>query len=159
MVIDRENLQKLHHYAYSLTANEADAYDLLQSAIETSLNKSCESINSSLAYIRVIMKNRYIDDYRHRQKFPMDNIEDHSPVSLDESSLEDVVIAKHDLALIWKTLDAVDREVLFYWAVEGLSMSEVAEKLDISRGTLLSRMHRLRHRLMVAENDRQRGSV
>ncbi len=88
MVLDRENLQKLHRYAYSLTANEADAYDLLQSAIETSLNRPADSVNKTIAYIRMIMKNRFIDDYRHKQSFPLEDIDDHSPVSMDESSLE-----------------------------------------------------------------------
>jgi RNA polymerase sigma-70 factor (ECF subfamily) len=157
MVLDRENLQKLHRYAYSLTANEADAYDLLQSAIETSLNRPADSKNKTIAYIRVIMKNRFIDECRHKQTFPLEDIDDHSPVSIDESSLEDVVIASHDLASLWKTLEPVDREVLFYWAVEGLSMREIADKLEISRGTLLSRMHRLRKRLTAEGDGTQRG--
>ena len=157
MVLDRENLQKLHRYAYSLTANEADAYDLLQSAIETSLNRPADSENKTIAYIRMIMKNRFIDEYRHKQTFPLEDIDNHSPVSIDASSLEDVVIASHDLASLWKTLESVDREVLFYWAVEGFSMREIADKLEISRGTLLSRMHRLRKRLTAEGDDTQRG--
>jgi len=159
MVLDRENLQKLHRYAFSLTANEADAYDLLQSAIETSLNRPADTVNKTTAYIRMIMKNRFIDEYRRRQSFPLEDIADHSPVSMDESSLEDVVIASHDLAVLWKTLDPIDREVLFYWAVEGFSMREIADKLEISRGTLLSRIHRLRRRLSAESDDMQRGLV
>ena len=159
MVLDRENLQKLHRYAYSLTANEADAYDLLQSAIESSLNRPADSMNNTIAYIRIIMKNRFIDDYRHKQKFPLEDIDDHSPVSLDESSLEDVVIASHDLESLWPTLEPVDREVLFFWAVEGYSMREIADKLAISRGTLLSRIHRLRKRLTLQGDGMQGGSA
>ncbi len=157
MKLDRKNLQKLYRYAYTLTADEDDAYDLLQSAIETSLNKPADRTEKSAAYIRMIMKNRYIDEYRHQQSFPHENIEDNSPVSLDESTLEDVVIASHDLALLWKTLHPLDREVLFLWAVEGFSMQEVAEKLEISRGTLLSRIHRLRRRLQAEADAEQRG--
>ena len=157
MVLDRESLQKLHRYAYSLTANEADAYDLLQSAIETSLNRPANSMNKTIAYVRMIIKNRFIDDYRHKQSFPIEDINDHSPVSLVESSLEDVVIASHDLGVLWKTLEPVDREVLFFWAVEGFSMGEIADKMEISRGTLLSRIHRLRKRLMAEADDMQGG--
>ncbi|GMR05914.1 MAG: RNA polymerase sigma factor [Gammaproteobacteria bacterium] len=157
MKLDRKNLQKLYHYAYTLTADEDDAYDLLQSAIETSLNKPADRMTKSAAYIRTIMKNRYIDMYRHRQSFPQENIDDHTPVSLDESSLENVVIASHDLALLWKDLEALDREVLYFWAVEGFSMQEIAEKLEISRGTLLSRIHRLRRRLQAEADAEQRG--
>jgi RNA polymerase sigma-70 factor (ECF subfamily) len=76
---------------------------------------------------------------------------------LDESSLEDVVIASHDLESLWPTLEPIDREVLFFWAVEGYSMIEIADKLTISRGTLLSRIHRLRIRLTLQDDDMQGG--
>jgi len=157
MKLDRKNLQKLYRYAYTLTANEDDAYDLLQSAIETSLYKPADRAATSTAYIRTIMKNRYIDEYRHQQSFPQESFNDHTPVSLDESSLENVVIASHDLALLWKNLEALDREVLFFWAVEGFSMQEIADKLEVSRGTLLSRIHRLRRRLQAEAGVEQRG--
>lgn len=81
MPLDRKNLQKLHRYAYSLTANEADAYDLLQNAIETSLKRPADSNTKATAYIRVIMRNRFIDEYRHKQKFPLENIDDHSQLA------------------------------------------------------------------------------
>ncbi len=157
MELNRENLLKLYHYAYALTANEADAYDLLQSAIQTCLEKPAEEGSKGAGYIRSIMKNRYIDAYRHEQSFPQENIDDHTPVSLDESSLENVVIASHDLALIWETLAPLDREVLYFWAVEGFSMQEIADKLDISRGTLLSRIHRLRRRIQGMAEIEERG--
>ena len=139
--------------------DDADAYDLLYNAIETCLNRPSETIEKNIAYMLVIMKNRFIDDYRHNQSFPHEDIADHSPVSMSGSSLEDVVIASHDLAVLWESLDPVDREVLFFWAVEGFSMREISEKLEISRGTLLSRIHRLRKRLSVKVNGRQRGQA
>lgn len=159
MELDRTSLDKLYRYAYTLTANQADAYDLLHNAIETSLNRPSETTEKNIAYWRAIMRNRFIDEYRHNQSFPHEDLDDHSPVSLSESSLEDVVIASHDLAVLWKTIEPVDREVLFFWAVEGFSMREISEKLEISRGTLLSRIHRLRKRLSENVNDRQRGQA
>ena len=159
MKLDRTSLDKLYRYAYTLTANESDAYDLLHNAIEAGLNRPSDSREKSIAYIRVIMRNRFIDEYRHNQSFPHEDIEDHSPVSISESSLEDVVIASHDLAVLWKALEPIDREVLFYWAVEGFTMREISQKLEISRGTLLSRIHRLRKRLSANVIDGQRGQA
>lgn len=159
MELDRASLDKLYRYAYTLTANEADAYDLLHNAIEASLNRPSETTEKNIAYLRVIMRNRFIDEYRHNQSFPHEDIDDHSPVSMSESSLEDVAIASHDLAVLWNTLERVDREVLFFWAVEGFSMREISEKLEISRGTLLSRIHRLRKRLSENMTDSQRGQA
>ncbi len=159
MKIDQKNLQKLYRYAYALTADENDAYDLLQSAIETSLNKPAKSIEKSNSYIRMIIKNRYIDSYRHQQSFPHEHFDDHTPVNLNESSLENMMIASYDLALLWEKLDVLDREVLYFWAVEGFSIQEISEKLDISRGTLLSRIHRLRRRIQAKAELEQRGRV
>lgn len=155
--IDRGNLQKLFRYAYALTADEQDAYDLLYAAIETSLNKPAGNEEKQLAYIRAIMRNRFIDEYRRQQSFPLENIDDHSAISINGSSLENVVIASHDLAALWKDIEPFDRELLYYWVVEGFSMAEISEKLDISRGTLLSRVHRLRKRFKDDEDIQQRG--
>ncbi len=58
-----------------------------------------------------------------------------------------LVIAEHDMGLIWDQLDAFDREILFYWAVEGYSLQEIANQIDVPRGTLLSRVHRLRKKI------------
>ena len=157
--IDRSDLQQLYRYAYTLTADENDAYDLLHTAIEVSLSRPADTEAKRMAYIRTIMKNRFIDEYRRQKSFPMEDIDDHSPVSMTGSPLENVVIASHDLARIWKEIEPLDRELLYYWAVEGFSMSEVADKLDIARGTLLSRVHRLRKRLTDSEDTRQRGPV
>ena len=113
MELDRTSLDKLYRYAYTLTANQADAYDLLHNAIETSLNRPSETTEKNIAYMRVIMRNRFIDEYRHNQSFPHEDIADHSPVSMSESSLEDVVIASHDLAVLWKTLEPVIERYFF----------------------------------------------
>jgi len=150
MNFDRPTLQQLYRYGYSLTGDEDTAYDLLHDAIEVGLKKPPLTETKAVAYVRTIMRNRYIDAFRREQRFPVDSIEDHSLIDMDGSSLENVVIAEHDMALIWGQLDAFDREILFYWAVEGYSMQEISEQIDVPRGTLLSRIHRLRQRIITS---------
>jgi len=157
MNIDRETLQKLLRYGYSLTNDEDAAYDLLQSAIEVYLNKPPQNQVTSINYVRTIMRNRYIDDYRRNQRFPTESVDDHSLVDIDASSLESVVISEHDLNLIWNKIDSFDREILFLWAVEGYSMQEISDNIDVPRGTLLSRIHRLRKVIINSMEDQSRS--
>jgi len=52
-----------------------------------------------------------------------------------------------------------EREILYYWAVEGMTAAQIATTLDSRRGTVLSRIHRLRTALddesHTAEGDQQ----
>lgn len=149
MKIDASDLKNLHRYGYSLTGDKDSAYDLLHNAIEVCLKKPPLEKTKVLSYVRSIMRNRYIDEFRHEQRFPTDNIDDHSLIDMDGSSLENIIIAEHDMGLIWTQLDGFDREILFYWAVEGYSMQEIANHIDVPRGTLLSRIHRLRQKIIT----------
>ena len=44
-------------------------------------------------------------------------------------------------------LAPLDRDILYHWAVLGYSTDETCAQLDLPRGTLLSRIHRLRKTL------------
>jgi DNA-directed RNA polymerase specialized sigma24 family protein len=70
-MLDRDRLQRLYRYGYSLTRDEHRAYDLLQDAIEIALRKAPQDPQAMLRYIRTIMRNRFIDEYRRQQRHPM----------------------------------------------------------------------------------------
>ena len=65
----------------------------------------------------------------------------------DNLLLEEMLITSSELDAVWLKMDPMEREILFLWAVEGYSTSQIADQLEISRGTILSRIHRLRKRL------------
>ncbi len=142
---NRAELNNLYRYGYALCTNQDDAYDLLQYALEKYLHKPVGYNNAkNLAYVRTTMRNRFIDEYRKLTRFPEEEYDDSSLVAIDESSLEDVVVAQLDLEIIWKELNTVEREVLYYWAIEGMTAQEIAEQVDVPRGTVLSRLYRIR---------------
>lgn len=97
-----------------------------------------------MAYVRTIMRNRFIDDYRKSNRFPQESYDDMSPVAIDESSLEDMVIAQADLEIVWKKLDPFEREIMYYWAIEEMTAVEISRQIDAPRGTVLSRIYRIR---------------
>ena len=79
---DRSELQKLHRYGCALCINSDDAYDLLHYAIEKYLQKTGiqkfegKPHGSDLAYVRTIMRNRFIDEYRKSVRFPEESYDD-----------------------------------------------------------------------------------
>lgn len=153
MALDRDTLDRLFRYSYSLTGSEDEAYTLLQKAIERYLEASRggATINAVVPYVRQVIRNAFIDDHRRKQRFPEVGLEEVQEGVLDigVGSLENQMIASVDIDLIWKELNPNEREVLYLWAVEGYSTREIAEQSGTSRNTILSRIHRLRQKLQA----------
>ncbi len=149
-MLDGAQLQRLYRYGFALTRDRDAAYDLLQDAVETGLRKAPRNSIATIRYLQRIMRNRFIDQYRHDQRFPMVSLDDHMPVSIDQRVLEDIVIAEQEIDNIMSLLDPLERELLYFWAVEGCTAQEIAERTDSPRGTVLSRIHRVRQKILRA---------
>ena len=149
-MLDRPVLQGLFRYGFSLTHDEDAACDLLQDALEISLRKIPDNADAAMRYVKSIMRNRFIDQYRRDQRHPTVSFDDNDkqPVVIDPRVLEDMVIAEHEVESIMAVLEPLERELLFLWAVEGCTAQEIAERTDSPRGTVLSRIHRLRQKII-----------
>jgi len=147
-MLDRPTLQRLYRYGFSLTRNEDAAYDLLQDALEISLRKAPANDNATISYVQRIMRNRFIDQYRRDHRHQIVSLDENQPVSIDPQVLEDIVIAEHEVESIMVMLEPLERELLFFWAVEGYTAQEIADRTDSPRGTILSRIHRLRQKIL-----------
>ena len=91
-MLDREALERLYRYGYSLTRDKHEAYDLLQDALEITLRKAPRDPNAILRYVRTIMRNRFIDQYRREQRHPTLSLDDPDdcPVDIDPRVLENI---------------------------------------------------------------------
>jgi RNA polymerase sigma-70 factor (ECF subfamily) len=148
-MFDRPVLQGLFRYGFSLTHDEDAACDLLQDALEISLRKIPDNAGTAMHYVKSIMRNRFIDQYRRDHRHPTVSFDDDKqPVIIDPRVLEDMVIAEHEVESIMAMLEPLDRELLFLWAVEGCTAQEIADRTDSPRGTVLSRIHRLRQKIL-----------
>ncbi|MGS0682205.1 RNA polymerase sigma factor [Shewanella sp. 125m-7] len=141
--MDRELLQSLYRYCYCLTANSTLAEDLLQTAMESWL-KSTTKPEYLSAYLRTIIRNQFIDDCRRLKRIDFEPLEDNAPALLDESCLEELQVQHNLIEYLFKQLNAAEREVLYLWAIEGYSTAEIAKDLGQPRGTILSRLHRIK---------------
>ena len=147
-MFSRQELNQLYRYSIALIENEQDAYDLLHTSIEKYLKSRNREISNPIAYMKRIIRNQFIDTCRRKEKFSEEEYDETILyMDMDMESLDVVVSDKIQINDIWKTLNSSEREIMYLWAVEGYSTSELAEYLEISRGTLLSKIHRLRKRV------------
>ncbi len=146
MLFDRDALNRLFRYAYALSGNEASAADLLQDTVERCLQRPPRPLACPEAYAHRVMRNRYIDLVRRRAASPEcdDADGDAELLAIDTHCLEELIVSRDELQQVWSRLDAFEREILYYWAVEDMTAAQIASTLGSRRGTVLSRIHRLR---------------
>lgn len=145
----QEQLNRLYRYALSLTGNESLSYDLLQDAIVKHLDKKHPPGKVAECYLRTCIRNRYIDQLRHEQRFPKESLEpsEDSLICMNMPDPGSTLINQEQLTLLLEHLNPLERELLHLWAYEEMTAQEIADQLDSPRGTILSRIHRLRKKL------------
>ncbi|MCF7991600.1 MAG: sigma-70 family RNA polymerase sigma factor [Thiohalocapsa sp.] len=146
----RTELNRLYRYCFALTDDESAAFDLLQDGLERFLRAGVDAPAHPMAFLRSIIRNRFIDGLREgatRRVAGHDSAVDVDDLPGAECSLDGIVIAHQELEWIWRELDPLERELLTLWAAEGMTIREIAAALDIAEGTIAARIHRLRKRL------------
>lgn len=143
---------KLRRFAFSLTGNQPDGDDLVQSACEKALRSQDQfQIGSRMdSWMYRIVQTLWMDDLRKRRvrgpaMDPADiEISDEGKASrLPEDRM---MLARATTAMA--ALPEAQRTVLSLIAVEGLSYKEAAEVLDVPVGTVMSRLSRAREALL-----------
>jgi RNA polymerase sigma-70 factor, ECF subfamily len=144
-------LPRLRRFARSLSRNQHDADDLVQSVVERAWrNLGQRKPGSNLAsWLFGIMKNAWIDNRRAHGR--------RGEVALPEDSGEHPAVSPVDTdSSLWAVTAAMDklpedqRLAIALVLVEGLSYKEASELLDIPIGTLTSRLARGRAALATA---------
>lgn len=143
MMFDKSQLQQLYQYCIALTNHPDNAHDLLQTAVEKWL-RSSQYGDTSPAYIRKIIRNQFIDECRRKKIIAFETLPQSVPAALKEDTLEQTVIDEDLTQKLMLQLNAAEREVLYLWAVLEYTAAEIADELDISRGTILSRLYRVK---------------
>ncbi|MEM8844423.1 MAG: sigma-70 family RNA polymerase sigma factor [Pseudomonadota bacterium] len=152
-MFSRQELNQLYRYSFTLIGNENDAYDLLHTCVEKYLNSQRTNIENPISYMKTIIRNQYIDIRRKESKFKEEQYEETVLyLDMDIESLDMTLDNKIQISEIWQLLTSTEREIMYLWAVEGYTTSELSKYLKISRGTLLSKIHRLRKRILDSLN-------
>ncbi len=154
------NLQNnLLNFAYMLTSNRDDAYDLLQDTTLKALDnqdKYAEGTNFK-GWVFTIMRNLFINSYRRgvRAATMVDTTDNlyHLNLSQDSGieSPEDSYGAQEITAAINEFAD--EYRVPFSMHVAGYKYSEIAERLSLPLGTVKSRIFFARKKLQERFSD------
>jgi RNA polymerase sigma-70 factor (ECF subfamily) len=147
-------LPRLRRFARSLSRNQHDADDLVQSAVERAwrnLGQFKPGANLA-AWMFGIMKNAWIDNRRAHTR--------RGEVALPEDSGKHPAIAPEDSNVaLWSISEAMhklpeeQRLAIALVLVEGMSYKEAAAVLEVPIGTLTSRLARGRDALAAALGD------
>jgi len=151
--------------AIGLVRHEQDAREIVQEAfirVHRNLGKF-EGSSSFFTWLYRIVKNLAIDYMRkpaRRESEPLDdpNLVDggaHLPFisRIDGADPNDVVKRREIAARIQEALDALPpyhRAVIIMREVEGMSYQQMAEAMDVSKGTIMSRLFHARQKLQKA---------
>jgi RNA polymerase sigma-70 factor (ECF subfamily) len=154
------NLQSnLLNFAYLLTSNRDDAYDLLQDTTLKALDnedKYVENVNFK-GWVFTIMRNIFINNYRRvvRSATVIDQTEDLYHLNLpQESGLEtpEGSVAVDEISAVINSFSD-DYRVPFSMHVAGYKYNESAEEMNLPLGTVKSRIFFARQRLQKALKD------
>lgn len=146
---------RLHKFAFKLTRNKSDADDLVQSTCLRALEKSelFETGTNLFGWTSKIMYNLFVSDYRRRIKFESQ----YDPETyLDKEivlPMQDIILEAENVKRAMLYLSPNHRNILAMICMQGLSYQEVADKLNISIGTVRSRLSRAKENLQVILNE------
>ena len=138
----------VYRTAMRVTGNSADAEDVMQTIFVRILNQTpppdLEAVTES--YMRRAATNASIDVLRQKTQRAENSLE----FAPDQQSKASTFLLKEMLRRALGKLKPEDAELFVLRNVEGLSYDELAEQFSIERGTVASRIHRIRETLMKA---------
>lgn len=149
----------LLNFAYMLTSNRDNAYDLLQDTTLKALDneeKYVENVNFK-GWVFTIMRNIFINNYRKgvRSATVIDQTEDLYHLNLPQESGLDTPegsIAAGEISAAINSFSD-DYRIPFSMHVAGYKYNEIAEKMNLPLGTVKSRIFFARQRLQKLLKD------
>ena len=149
----------LSFFAYNLTNNREKAKDLLQDTYLKALsNRDKYAVDSNLkAWVYTIMKHIFINNYRRsiNEKIRLENSEDTILINLQRKSEFALPESKLVLKEIRHSISRLrsEQRIPFEMLTEGFKYVEIADEMNVSIGTVKSRIFLTRKKLMESLKD------
>ena len=150
-------LPKLRRYCYALTGNKDQGDDLLHNAVVKILSKfNILKINNFQAYMYALISNTWKDTLRkkYREKeVPLNdnNLNEMQVNNINEEKI-DFINKKDQLFEKINNLSQILRETLMLITVEKKTYAQASEILKVPIGTIMSRLHEARRKLVEKKN-------
>lgn len=149
----------LLNFAYILTSNRDDAYDLLQDTTLKALDNESKYVDNTnfKGWVFTIMRNIFINKYRRmvRSETIIDKTEDLYHLNQAQDSGFDTPDGSYAVREINAAINSFGDEyrIPFSMHVAGFKYSEIAEKMNLPLGTVKSRIYFARQRLQSQLKD------
>jgi len=153
----RPHLDRLYRQAYRFTQNQDDAEDLVQELLLRLYEKDIEltEIDKPASWLLRSLYNQFINNYRKKNRLPIDNKDSESEEIIDSLGHEQASPHKqfetnyinHHLQSLIVRLNPDQQALISLHDIEGHSLSELSEIMNLPLGTLKSRLHRARNTL------------
>ena len=150
---------KIYSLCFRMLKSEQDAQDACQNTlVNIYLNiKNFKFKSSFSTWIYTIAKNSALDIIRKRNdEISLYDYVENSSDFIYSLSTESLVVKKNEYEFIINainTLDNVKRQCIILKDVEGYSLEEISQILNIPKGTVKSRLHRARENLLLMISD------
>ncbi|WP_289300124.1 RNA polymerase sigma factor [Duncaniella freteri] len=149
----------LLNFAYMLTSDRDNAYDLLQDTTLKALDNESKYVDNTnfKGWVFTIMRNIFINNYRRsvRSQTVVDQTEDLYHLNLSQDSGLESPEGSYGAGEITAAIDSFPEEyrVPFSMHVAGYKYNEIAEKMNLPLGTVKSRIFFARQRLQKMLKD------
>nr|MBD5376726.1 RNA polymerase sigma factor [Bacteroides sp.] len=143
------------NFAYMLTSNRDDAYDLLQDTMLKALDNQDKYVDNTnfKGWVFTIMRNIFINNYRRasRTATVIDQTEDLYHLNLSQDSGFETPEGSFGANEISAAIDEFsdDYRIPFSMHVAGYKYNEIAEKMNLPLGTIKSRIFFARKKLQA----------
>ncbi len=136
-----------------------NAEDLVQETMVSALSHQCQFVvgTSMSAWLHTILRNHFLDErrsvrYKCRQS-TSNQIDAEEILSMAQPATQFESVAISEMLRLMEHLKDQHRKVFTLIVLEGFEYEEVAQLLGIDRGTVSSRLHRAKNRLMRLANE------
>jgi RNA polymerase sigma-70 factor (ECF subfamily) len=155
------HLDALYRTAYRFTGSSADAEDLVQDVLVKLYPRmdELERIERLRPWLLRVLHNQFVDSQRRHKRNPVALLREHSGEGHDEGldrfpdnegGPEEQALRQADSRRLEEALAGLWREhraVVALHDMEGYTLAEISETLEVPVGTLKSRLHRARAHL------------
>jgi RNA polymerase sigma-70 factor, ECF subfamily len=147
---------RLQRFAYSLVSDRDEALDLVQETYlkAISYHEKLSDYSNLRVWVMTIMKNIFINNYRRKNK-ARDIINEKRAIAKSINSGFESTESYYMQNEINKSVDSLNEELRepFVMYVDGFKYREISDELNLNIGTVKSRIHTARQRLMESLKD------
>lgn len=136
--------------ALQLLQEPADAHDVLQDAATAAIshkNVPNHQSNDFKPWFFRVVRNKAIDRLRQKKRQNHEELDDNSPLSEASDDPEagmEILQLQQQLSLSLARLSIKQREIILLKDYHGFSYKDIAEILNIPKGSVMSQLHRSR---------------